>query len=424
MAGWNGNLPSTLEIMDVRNCLDVDSLDLGTLCSSEKVNPWSRYRPGYWYRGSDGVLAFQRPRGKDYSDPRTPPDPKTGLTKEYYCLHHFFGYNHSARPAGTNGGNSIAWYEPSGYAYVSGYRFELGEVNWNNDSSYNWWSFNRGDLSATYVALVLEYYDTSSKKWVQGSGYVADNTATMHGVLYKVAYSSSLTTVDPGDIKLKASSLNPGNEIKMRIVPYFSGNGEAADTRFPDSCIFYFTMKRQSKAILEVMVEEGSALATKFNDAAKALNKNGLLWANPMISITNSADTTRPEYNYSAYIDVTSGVTYVSGYITFAAKGSDGNVYCMGSANIKNITAHWEIYNSSNQKLNLVNDTAITIIPTKGKTATDGTTIFGIVDISIPQYYTKAGATSGGTSSAVLDGYKYHLKFRNFGMQIITLIDN
>lgn len=424
MAGWNGNLPSTLEIMDVRNCLDVDSLDLGTLCTSEKVNPWSRYRPGYWYRGSDGVLAFQRPRGKDYTDPRTPVDPKTGLTKEYYCLHHFFGYNHSARPAGTNGGNSIAWYEPSGYAYVSGYKFELGEVNWNNDDSYNWWSFNRGDLSSTYVALVLEYYDTSSAKWVQGSGYVVDNPQTTHGVIYKAVYSSSLTTVDPGDLKLKAFGLKAGDEVKMRIVPYFSGDGEDAVTRFPDSCIFNFIMKRQSKAILQVSVEEDSSLAGKFNDAATSLNKNGLLWANPMMSITNSNTATRPEYNYGVYIDVTSGVTYVSGYISFAAMGSDGNIYYMGTSNIKSITAHWEIYNADNQRLNLVSDTAITITPTKGVTAYDGTTVFGIVDIGIPSYYTVAGATSGGTSNAVLDGYKYYLKLRNFGTPIITLIDN
>ena len=85
MAGWNGNLPSTLEIMDVRNCLDVDSLDLGTLCSSEKVNPWSRYRPGYWYNNA-GILAFHRPLGINYTDNRVTTDPVTGSKKQLFCL--------------------------------------------------------------------------------------------------------------------------------------------------------------------------------------------------------------------------------------------------------------------------------------------------------------------------------------------------
>lgn len=42
-------LPNTdISIMDVRNILGYPSTDLGTLCSCDKVNKWSRYRSGYW----------------------------------------------------------------------------------------------------------------------------------------------------------------------------------------------------------------------------------------------------------------------------------------------------------------------------------------------------------------------------------------
>lgn len=54
MAGQITPFGSVLTIMDVHNCLDDPSLDLGVLCTHTRINPWSLHKPINYYR-SDGA---------------------------------------------------------------------------------------------------------------------------------------------------------------------------------------------------------------------------------------------------------------------------------------------------------------------------------------------------------------------------------
>ena len=48
MAGQTTPFGSNVEIMDVHNCLDNPSLDLGTLCTASNINQWSLHKPVYY----------------------------------------------------------------------------------------------------------------------------------------------------------------------------------------------------------------------------------------------------------------------------------------------------------------------------------------------------------------------------------------
>lgn len=117
--------------MTVRNILMYPSVDVGTLCSNEHINPFARYRPGYWkYDGT--YVVFQPPRGGAYTDPRGS-DSDTGINVEAYNLGHFRQYNHDALPFGpANKIENII--VPSDMSTLDklDYRigFNIGEVDW------------------------------------------------------------------------------------------------------------------------------------------------------------------------------------------------------------------------------------------------------------------------------------------------------
>lgn len=106
-------LPNTdISIMAVRNCLGYPSTDLGTLCTCDKVNMWSRYKPVIynvdttngitdWYKGRYGNCGIKL---QSYNSPLeagkanwTLERPTGGVTSPYR-LGDFRGYNHNAVP--------------------------------------------------------------------------------------------------------------------------------------------------------------------------------------------------------------------------------------------------------------------------------------------------------------------------------------
>ena len=116
-------LPKTdISIMDVRNVLGYPSTDLGTLCSCENINPWSKYKPllmttdavnwvlngnkliNYdgWEKGNLGTYGFTFPTSSTIDSiingAKWVYNPPTGGTRQPYILGSFAGYNSNAVP--------------------------------------------------------------------------------------------------------------------------------------------------------------------------------------------------------------------------------------------------------------------------------------------------------------------------------------
>jgi len=109
----------------VGQTIGLGSNDVGTLCKSTKINPWSRYKPGYLYVDSNNHMQFQLPRGMGYADPR---GSYLGRTDEGYNLGDFRGYNHTATaPSVTSPGTVTAYTNTSSVANV---QFMIGEIDW------------------------------------------------------------------------------------------------------------------------------------------------------------------------------------------------------------------------------------------------------------------------------------------------------
>jgi hypothetical protein len=109
----------------VGQTIGLGSNDVGTLCKSIKINPWSRYKPGYLYVDSNNHMQFQLPRGMGYADHR---GSYLGRTDEGYNLGDFRGYNHQATaPSVTSPGTVTAYTNTSSVANV---QFMIGEIDW------------------------------------------------------------------------------------------------------------------------------------------------------------------------------------------------------------------------------------------------------------------------------------------------------
>lgn len=88
---------SDIDIMYVRNGLDHDSLDLGTLCLSNKINPWSAKKPMNFNSTSYSQRVNQMAitSGFKVANRLLVHEPPTAANGFY--LTDFEGYNHSAR---------------------------------------------------------------------------------------------------------------------------------------------------------------------------------------------------------------------------------------------------------------------------------------------------------------------------------------
>lgn len=129
-----------IDIMTVRNILGYPSTDLGTLCSCDNVNKYSRYRPGYWATDGSKTLVFKKPLGGNYSDPRGT-DTEIGSNLQLYKLGDFRGYNSTARQPWVDGDNPRITNLASTYTdptYDEDVALNIGEVDWFNEETKYW----------------------------------------------------------------------------------------------------------------------------------------------------------------------------------------------------------------------------------------------------------------------------------------------
>lgn len=154
-------LPDTnIDVIMVRNAIGEPSTDVGTLCKSEKVNKYSRYRPGYWYVDTSGNLQFQRPRGSGHNDPR---GSRFGSAYEAYALGDFRGYNTLAPAPSLNNGSDFYEIVVASEGGGSTREFEvvlnLGEVDWFGEET----EFRgKNNITAAYdTVYVLRHYGTT-----------------------------------------------------------------------------------------------------------------------------------------------------------------------------------------------------------------------------------------------------------------------
>lgn len=140
---------------------DGNNLDLGALCISDKVNPYARFRPGYWIM-QNTILTFIKPRGATYTDARGT-DPEIGTNKEVYKLGDFRGYNHRARTPGYD--NEKITLLPVSSDYQSAtikqdFAFYLGECDWfSEEMTYR----GKNALGTIFTQVLAVRGGTSSK---------------------------------------------------------------------------------------------------------------------------------------------------------------------------------------------------------------------------------------------------------------------
>lgn len=154
-----------IDIMTVRNILGYPSTDLGTLCSCDNVNKYSRYRPGYWATDGSKTLVFKKPLGGNYSDPRGT-DTEIGSNLQLYKLGDFRGYNSTARAPFYDGDNPRKINVASTYSgstISEPVVIQLGEVDWFNTET-NYWGKNANFNCSQLVAVngdgtVIGYMD-------------------------------------------------------------------------------------------------------------------------------------------------------------------------------------------------------------------------------------------------------------------------
>lgn len=128
---------------------------LSVLCTSNRVNKYSRYRPGYWCVGTDQYLYFQKPRGNSYTDPRNTSE------KETFKLGDFRGYDPTAYAPGIGGGGSSAIVFPSsddGATKTVECVLNLGEVDWFNEET----ELRGRNNIPTYSQVVVENADNNA----------------------------------------------------------------------------------------------------------------------------------------------------------------------------------------------------------------------------------------------------------------------
>lgn len=216
---------------------------LGQLCQSERVNRYSRYRPGYWIQ-SGGTLAFQIPRGSPNVDPR---GSREGSSYEGFHVGDFRGYNSEAiRPnyEGTPEVDINISSTQTGTISIDSI-FYLGEVDWFNEEGEfrgrNW--FGNG---ITYTQLHAVLVEGSSKTVI---GTVERSALTQQGrnltalhLVYELPIRTTSTTVTYN-------------------VQFALGRNGRAEAYFPDIQRVY-NVTRSSKAtyLIQVLGTDYAAL--------------------------------------------------------------------------------------------------------------------------------------------------------------------
>lgn len=223
--------------MAVRNILGYPSTDLGTLCQCDKVNKYSRFRPGYWYVDTSGNLAFQRPQGGGYNDPRGADT--NGISVQAYKLGDFRGYNHDAASPSLNTGSDL--YEVTLASGQGGKNvnvevvFNLGEVDWFGDETQY---HGRNNITGAYDTIYAArktgttgfvIVGSCNKNDLEKSGYQARapitvslfanaSGTTAYTLIFGLGYAGKAYAWFPEELTLKLTVLS-GAIIIVRVLP-------------------------------------------------------------------------------------------------------------------------------------------------------------------------------------------------------------
>lgn len=120
---------TTVNTTTIKTALGATTTNIRELCTHANLNPWSVYRPGYWYESAN-TLTYRPPRGGAFTDTRGN-NPETGRSLETYRFGDFRGYNHSAviptmtAPSDLTYGSSSA-----GSSVTRGITVYVGEFDW------------------------------------------------------------------------------------------------------------------------------------------------------------------------------------------------------------------------------------------------------------------------------------------------------
>lgn len=182
-----------ISVMDVRNILGEPSTDVGTLCSSGKINIWSKYkpvnhnftntRPNDWWKGYEGTCGISYNRYNSVADVIAAVDssnygytylkPKGGATSPYR-LGDFAGYNHTSTPP-------IIASNIEGTYYMNNTNFGASFIQKGSSiDELNVTDVFGATLESIYPAVAFKQTNNAaSVKWITSTTAGANNTITI-----------------------------------------------------------------------------------------------------------------------------------------------------------------------------------------------------------------------------------------------------
>lgn len=339
----------TTEQVTYSNCKCLDTR-LSAINTSDSVNKYSRFRPGYW-TVENSILTFQLPRGGGYTDPRGTDE--NGVSVEAYKLGDFRGYNHSAPNIGYLGDQitTINFGSNSGGEVTSvECVFYLGEVDWFGDEGSYWGSNNLPlytqilaiDADTSSVLGIVEKDDLetigSTKRAIfqlQLSAPSSTNGTKEYNVKFGLGYYNKAYAYFDGIIKTYKLVIDNEPRYLIQITPdYYDELKEAMNG---------YDSADETNDILTVEITNQSGAITAGNTTVGATNVGFKIL---MYNTLNSYSITQLRWAISGYIEefnvntqtVTSTNTFsttlaASGYETYSfnmtlpATAKDGYVY-------------------------------------------------------------------------------------------------
>lgn len=280
-----------ISIMAVHNILGDPSLDLGTLCISDNVNMWSKYKPvvyaadstasnANWYKGIDGQCGLAISWfGSDFStiDSSTWTRFKPfGTAQSPYRLGDFRNYNHNAVPV------------------LSTNKTEDVVVNRGTDS---YWYFYPNIYSGT---------DTTNLKYSDiylGSKYLGDYYVALQVTdgSYSIFACATNTIANKGYIKLDLSAIPSswiGNRQTLRF--FICGDSFSQKTSWTVQDYQYCMWQNSNnKTTLGITVKEDAMFNIRINGLNTAVQSSAANYVAYSNYITT--DTAR-ELNVNGYV--------------------------------------------------------------------------------------------------------------------------
>ena len=170
--------------------IGVGSNDIGTLCTSNRINPWARYKPGYLYSDANNYIQFQPPRGLGNIDPR---GAYLGNAYEGYNMGDYGGYNHQATAPNTPAlGNIVYGSSSAGAATSRSIPFYIGEIDWQGAEATTHNAKQNLAIPLPYVHLVVNGASVGNAN----ISAIAQNGSVNIPINYTIPAAGSQTTLN------------------------------------------------------------------------------------------------------------------------------------------------------------------------------------------------------------------------------------